>query len=45
MKQKLNRYVMGYSQAYAQWIVAYAPSLEEAQVKYEDGEYFFEDEP
>jgi len=39
MKKKLNRYLMSWSQADNAWMVVYAHTLEEAQEKFEDGDY------
>lgn len=39
---KDNRYIMGWSQAYASYIVVYAPSLEDAEEKFENGEFVYE---
>lgn len=38
----MNRYVMGWSQAYAAWIVVYAEDLEDAEERFENGEILFE---
>lgn len=43
-KNKLNRYQMSWSQADGAWMVVYAHDLNEAQEKFEDGEYVLEDE-
>ena len=40
----MNRYVMSFSQADDAWIVVYAPSLEEAEEKFENGDYTIEEE-
>lgn len=40
----MNRYVMGYSQADACNMIVYAESYEEAQEKFENGDYTPEDE-
>ena len=40
----MNRYVMSYSQADACNLIVYADSYEEAQMKFENGEYTLEDE-
>ena len=40
----MERYVMGYSQADGCNIVVFADSREEAEVKYENGEFTLEDE-
>ena len=40
----MERYVMGYSQADGCNIIVFADSLEEAEVKYENGEFTLEDE-
>lgn len=40
---KLNRYNMGWSQAYGAWMVVYAFCYEDALEKYENGEYFLEE--
>lgn len=40
----MHRYLMGWSQAECGWIVVYAHDLEEAQEKYECGEYRIEEE-
>ena len=37
-----HRYVMGYSQADDAWAVVYAPSLEDAERRWEDGAYVLE---
>ena len=42
--KKMNRYVMGWSQADSMWMVVYAHDLEEAEEKFEDGIYELEDE-
>lgn len=42
MKKKYNRYVMCYSQAECGYCVVYARCLEEAEKKWEDGEYIVE---
>ena len=39
---KLNRYVMGWSQAYASYMVVYATSLEDAEERFENGEFTYE---
>ena len=39
---KLIRYDMGWSQADNGWIVVYAHSLDEAEMKFEAGEYQIE---
>lgn len=44
MSKKLNRYQMDWSQADGAWLVVYAESFEEAQAKYENGEYTIETE-
>ena len=41
---KVNRYEMGWSQADGAWMVVYASSLEEAEEKFEAGEYFLEND-
>lgn len=41
-KEKLHRYVMSYSQAESGWIVVYAKCLEDAEEKFENGEYVLE---
>lgn len=41
---KLERYKMGWSQADNAWMVVYAQCLEEAEEKFEDGEYVLENE-
>lgn len=43
MKQ-LNRYEMSWSQADCAWMVVYAHDLEEAEAKFEDGDYVLENE-
>ena len=40
--KKLSRYEMCWSQANNAWMVVYARTLEEAQQKFEDGEYVLE---
>lgn len=40
----MNRYVMSYSQADGCNLIVYADSYEEAQEKFENGEYLLEDE-
>lgn len=42
--KKLNRYVMSWSQADAQWMVVYARTLEEAEERFENGIYELEDD-
>jgi len=44
MVEKLNRYVMGWSQAYCGWMVVYAECLEDAEAKFENGECTIEEE-
>ena len=44
MKRLLMRYEMAYSQAEHGWLVVYARTLEEAQEKFENGEYVLESE-
>lgn len=39
----MNRYVMSYSQADCGWCVVYAKCLEDAEAKWENGEYVIED--
>ncbi len=39
-----NRYVMGWSQAEGGWMIVYAETLEDADEKFENGEYTIEDE-
>ena len=39
---KVNRYVMSWSQADRAWMVVYAPSYEDAVRKFEDGDYKLE---
>ena len=38
----MERYVMTYSQADCAWVVVYANSLEEAEEKFENGDYVLE---
>ena len=40
----MNRYVMGYSQADACNMIVFADSYEEAEMKFESGEFLLEDE-
>ena len=40
---KLNRYVMSYSQADGAWMVVYARDLNEAEEKFENGNYELEE--
>ena len=42
MKKKMNRYVMCWSQADSAWMVVYAACLEDAEAKFEDGDYVLE---
>lgn len=39
----MTRYIMSYSQAYRCNIIVYADSYEEAQEKFENGDFEFED--
>lgn len=43
MAKKKSRYVMGWSQADSAWMVVYAYCLEDAEMKFEDGDYVLED--
>ena len=43
-KNKLNRYLMSWSQADNAWMVVYANDLSEAEAKFENGDYELEDE-
>lgn len=43
-KVKNNRYVFGYSEAEDGEMVVYAPTYEEANAKFEDGDYIVESE-
>ena len=40
----MHRYLMGWSQADCAWMVVYAHDLEEAEEKFEGGEYVIEEE-
>ena len=40
----MERYVMGWSQADNGWMVVYADDLEEAEAKFENGEFTIEEE-
>ena len=42
--RKLNRYEMCYSQADCAWMVVYAHDLNEAEEKFENGDYVLEEE-
>ena len=41
---RMNRYVMGWSQADCLWMVVYAATLEDAEDMFEDGIYELESE-
>ena len=43
-RKKLNRYEMSWSQADHAYMVVYAHDLNEAEEKFENGEYVLEDE-
>ncbi len=40
----MHRYLMGWSQAECGWMVVYAHDIEEAEEKFECGEYTIEEE-
>lgn len=40
----MHRYLMSWSQADSAWMVVYAKCLEEAEEKFENGEYCLEEE-
>ena len=42
--EQVHRYVMSYSQAEGGWAVVYARDIEEAEEKFENGDYEIEDE-
>ena len=44
MGKKVNRYVMSWSQADRAWMVVYAECLEDAEMKWMDGEFVLESE-
>ena len=44
MSKKLNRYEMAWSQADGGWMVVYAHTYEDAEEKFEDGNYTIETE-
>ena len=44
MAKKMNRYQMSWSQADNAWLVVYARDLNEAEEKFENGDYEIESE-
>ena len=39
----IKRYVMSWSQAHAMWVVVYAHDLDEAEARFENGEFVYEE--